>query len=745
MLENIMKILQCGNISLRPFVVMADESERALSYSVSFNESAKNLTISANDGDVSDYLFIQYSDDELVCRRSFANKSEKFISIKELGLELTGITFGKTPRDDYFYHNENPRIFEAMTFPIDYNRTTEDAKDSEFDIEAGNRWADPGVISERIGASPYQPFPAVLISNYQTKKGLVHGTLSQRVFFHNYLAKHEGDTVTLTAYSSFKGTHRLNMKPGRVLQDEWYLGATDEAHDIEKIFEKYAKILRTKLPANYGSSKLNRDNLVWGTWNGGIWRNVSEELILRETRYLKENFPTMRWIQLDDGYHTHARDARGISVPYEGDAGVHQEKFPLGLRHLTDGIREIGLRPALWIGLKVPRDEKLFIDKEADNWFLDYSNRMGKKGFGILDVSRQDIREYMESAVNTLCREYGFEAVKHDFWSYAFEASDDLKYTNRDKSGYEYRSWWLKMIREAIASDGYLQTGCDIVMGNPFLGEYFTNYRYGIDVGGGKWDYVKTNYLWGAACFATHTGDLFVPNSDAIGVFSNLSDDECFFLTNYCLVTHTMVEIAGKLSEEPESKRLDQLKKACCNPNNGQDVYFVGYDYRVNHYSVPEIMYFKTPHFSVEENNEVIPLRTVGLFNIEEENKDMTFSIADLGLEPGEYVLTDVWGGEQYPITDSFTTNVNRHGSRLLAVSKVGGLKLYDANVRVNAAAVKDNVMTIEVDYAYKTAELTFSAAPKAITFDGKALEFTVENGVIKLAVPGKGNLTVTF
>ena len=85
---------------------------------------------------------------------------------------------------------------------------------------------------------------------------------------------------------------------------------------------------------------------------------------------LKENFPTMRWIQLDDGYHTHARDARGISVPYEGPAGVHQEKFPLGLRHLTDGIREVGLRPAIWIGLKVPRDEKLFIDKEADDWFL---------------------------------------------------------------------------------------------------------------------------------------------------------------------------------------------------------------------------------------------------------------------------------------------------------------------------------------------------------------------------------------
>ena len=744
MIENVLRDLQCGNISLRPFVVLTDGTEWPLAYTVSVNEVARNCTIRADDGIVNDYLFLEYNGDEITCRRSFENKSEKIISIKELGLELKGIAFGQMPRDDYFYHNENPRIFEVMTFPVDYNRTAEDAKDSAFDIEAGNRWADPGVISERIGASPYQPFPAIIISNYQTKKGLVHGTLSQRVCYHNYLAKHENDAVTLTAYSSFKGTHRLDMKPGRVIKDEWYLGATDEAHDIEKIFEKYTKILRTRLQANYGASKMNRDNLVWGTWNGGIFRKVSEDMILREARYLKENFPALRWIQLDDGYHNHLRDARGISVPYEGEAGIPKEKFPLGLRHLTDGIREVGLRPAIWIGLKVPRDEKLFIDKEAEHWFLDYSKRMGENGFGILDVSRPDIREYMESAVNTLCREYGFEGVKHDFWSYAFEASDDLKYANRDKSGYEYRAWWLKMIREAICDDGYLQTGCDIVMGNPFLGQYFTNYRYGIDIGGGNWDHVKTNYQWGVACFATHTGDLFVPNSDAVGVFSNLSDDECFFLTNYCLVTHTMVEIAGKLSQEPDGIRMRQLKKACCNPNNGQDVYFVGYDYRSPVYSVPEIMYFKTPHFSAQENNEVIPMRTVGLFNIEDEAKVLHFKVTDLELEEGEYVFTDVWGGQQY-VGSEFSAEIAKHGSRLIAVTKMGGLKLYDANVRVNGVTVQDNVMTLDIDYAYKDAELSFSAEPKTITCDGIPLEFTTEDGVTKLAIPGKKTLIVTF
>lgn len=740
MLETILENLRCGNCSLRPFVMSADETERALEYTITVNEQAKNVTISANDGAVIDYLFIDFSGGEMLCKRTFENISDETVSIGELGVAIDGISFGCNTRDDYFYHNENPRIYEAMTFPVDYNRTAQDAKDSSFDIQAGNRWADPGVICERIGASPYQPFPAILLSNYQTKKGLVHGTLSQRVFFHNYLVSHSDAGVLLQIFSSAKATKRLDLVPGKVLYDEWYLGTTDHADDLEQIFDGYTKVLRTKLPANYGATKINRDNLVWGTWNDGIFRKVSEEMILREAKYLKENFPTMRWIQLDDGYHSYGdREAVGISVPYEGEDGVDHNKFPNGLRYLTDRIREIGLRPALWIGLKVPVFTKLYLDHP--DWHSDYSFRVN---FGVLDVSQPQVREYMAEAANVLCRQYGFEAVKHDFWSYAFEDSHDL-YSNKTVSGYEMRTWWLQTIRQSIASDGYFQTGCDIVMGNPFLGEYFTNYRYGIDIGGGNWDYVKTNYLWGAACFATHTGDLFVPNSDAIGLLPGLNDTDAMFCVNYCLVTHTMVEIAGKLSEATDCERLRVLKKATCNPNNGQDVFFAGYDYRCPHYCVPEVMYFKTPHFSVLENAQALPQRTVGLFNVDENEKSVGFTFEQLGLEDGTYTLTDVWTGEQYSASDEFSVVLPAHGSRLIAVSKVEDVQLYDANVRVNSVRVQENELAVEVDYAYKQAEFLFHAAPKTVTFAGAEIAFKVEDGVTKLAVPEKGILKFTF
>ena len=138
-------------------------------------------------------FFISIGEEELTAERSIRNLSSRTQELTELGLELGGITFDAVAADDYFYHVENPRIYSRMGIEIDLKRTQDMAQSSEFDTLAGNRWADPGVVSDRIGASPYQPFPAILLSNYNSKKGLVHGTLSQRVFFHNYLVQHDAD------------------------------------------------------------------------------------------------------------------------------------------------------------------------------------------------------------------------------------------------------------------------------------------------------------------------------------------------------------------------------------------------------------------------------------------------------------------------------------------------------------------------------------------------------------------------
>lgn len=738
-INKLLRRLDAGDMKLTPYVVMADGTEVLPQYEQKTDEKAKTASMSAKyEGLFRDTLYFTLKKDEILCRRVFESIAEEAFSVKELGVALTGITYGLAKRDDYFYHNENPRIYGALTFPIDYKRTAEDAKDSEFDIEAGNRWADPGVVSERIGASPYQPFPAIIISNYKTNVGLVHGSLSQKTCFHNYLADHEEDKIRLRILSSFKAIDALLVTPGRTVTDCWYLGKTEEADDYERIFAKYADELRKVLPANYGSSYINRDNMTWGTWNDGITRKVNEQLMLEEAAFIKENYPTVHWIQLDDGYAVYNKSAFGLGVPYEGEEGIDHNKFPHGLRYVTDRLREMGLRPSLWIGGFCPHPTKIY--QEHPEWFIDYSYRVPKSS--PLDVSQEEVREYMKKALHVLLEEYGFDGVKHDFWSYAFEDSHNLL-KNKDKSGYEYRSWWLKELRNAMAKDGYLQTGCDIVMGNPFLGEYFTNYRYGIDISADNWDNMKTNYLWGIACYATHTGDLIVPNSDAIGLLPNCPEDVAMFWINYCLVSHTMVELAGKLSKTDDQHRLWVLKKASCNPNNGQDVYFINYDYRGSHYSVPEMLYFKTPHFSVKEMNPHMPQRTIGLFNLADEEKTYTFAPKDMGIAEGDYLLTDVWTGEQYEMNNTFSVEVPAHNSRLFAVSAKEGIQIYDANIRIVDACMCTGSLKLKTDYASKNAEITLSSPAKEVLFDGEAVAFENKGNVVCFDLPGAGTLEI--
>lgn len=740
-LNVLLRRLSAGEIDARPFIV-PEAGDRVYPCYRAFPDTARGtLRLEAEEPGVwRDCLYFDAEADSIRCRREFSVLSSAAFPLRDLGVTFSGIGWDAPAADDYFYHAENARIYEFMTFPVDYDRTTAGVKDSGFDFQAGNRWGDPGTVSEWIGASPYQPFPAILVSNYKVKDGIVFGSLKQETFYHRWLIRHENGKVTLDAFSSAKDTAVLELAPGRLVRDAWYLGRTDEADDIERIFAGYSDTLRSVLPAGYGRSAINRTEMVWGSWNDGVFRNVSEELVLREAAFLHDRFPTVRWIQLDDGYAVYNKSAHGLGVAYEGEDGIDHNKFPGGLRRYTDALRSLGMRPAIWIGGFCPAGTK--IREEHPDWFIDYSYRVNDPGPRPLDVSRADVREYMESAAKKLIRDYGFEGVKHDFWSYAFEDSHDL-YQNHDRSGYEYRRWWLETVRRELPSDGYLQTGCDIVMANPFLGEYFTNYRYGIDIGGGNWEYVRTTFQWGACCFATHTGDLFTPNSDSVGTFPGLSRREAMFVINYCLATHSMVEIAGLLSRSEDTEMIRILQKAVCNPNNGQDVYFIGFDYRSHTQKAPEMMYFKTPHFCPAENMPGLPERTVALFNLDETAKDYTFTMQDLGLAGDAYILTDVWSGGTFAPGTVF--RLEPHESRLFAVTKDGPLGLTDANIRILSAETEAGALVLRTDYAMPDAELRATAAPRSVLYNGGAVPFTAENGLVRFALPGKGTLRLEF
>ncbi len=744
-----MKILQLlgdlfdqSTIDFISTAIFADGQEVLCEYKLAVGEKCINLHF---ENDLfSDDLYIKDVGHGITVRRSFKNTSGGYLKLKELKVSLNGIDFQGVPKEDYFYSIENPRIYETYTFPIDYVRTADDAKNSDFDVLASNRWSDPGVVSERINNSPYQPFPAILLSNYKSNLGYVHGTLSQKVFYHNYIVKHSSNSISLNVFSSFKDIDYLEMENGRVLIDEWYFGKTEHADDYNKLFDNYTEILREKLPVTYGASDINRNSLVWGSWNDGIYRDVSHDMLLEEAKGVKKYFPNVEWFQLDDGYALHIKEknepiAHGLGVPYEKD-GIDYEKFPYGLKGFTDEIRRIGLRPAIWIGGLCSIKSQIYC--EHPEWFSNYSLRM--KTWQPLDISISEVRTYMQQAIDELILDYGFEAVKHDFWSYPFEESSRL-YQNQEKSGYEYRDWWTQEIRNRLPNDGYLQTGCDIALGNPFLGLMFTNYRYGIDVGSGNWDHIKTTIFWGCACFATHTGDLFVPNSDAIGLLDGLNDNDFMLWINYVMITHSMVEISGRYAkDEINRNRLEILQKATCNINNGQDVYYIGFDYRKKGHEIPEIMYCLTPVFSTEKEKDFIPIRTLALFNFSDEAKEFIVRPKDMGIEEKSITTTEVWTGKQEKNVDELKVVLHPHESKLYAINLIREFCIFDTNFKVLNVRQKANVITFDM-CKKEGAEILISSIVKSVEINEQKVAFQFIRNKLTFNCEKKGRVRITF
>ena len=209
MRADFLDFLGAGKIAYLPYAVINGKQVLPETCKKIAGADTLQLHFEYKGGMVDDFYFAGNT-----CTRKFKNGG-KMIKLNELGLTLSDITFGGKADDDYFYHNENPRVYERMTFKVDFDRTSGEAPDSEFDVQAGNRWADPGVVCERIGRSPYQPFPAIHLGNYASKHGIVHGSLAQNPFYHNYLVKHEKGKVTLDIFSSFKDVDYLEIPAGK--------------------------------------------------------------------------------------------------------------------------------------------------------------------------------------------------------------------------------------------------------------------------------------------------------------------------------------------------------------------------------------------------------------------------------------------------------------------------------------------------------------------------------------------------
>ncbi|MBQ8658247.1 MAG: alpha-galactosidase, partial [Clostridia bacterium] len=375
-----------GNISVEACVIVNGTAVYP-QYERTYSRKSEYAQFVGTDKRFVDTIYVDRKNNEVVVKRILKNVSDGVLKLCEFEFDFFDLSFGGQSKDDYYYSVELPKLYRTFSFAVDEKRSKDDIKESDFDKKGNNKWIDAASFHQRVNRSGDQPFPAILVSNYQSRLGVVHGSLSQDTFYHNYIVTH-GRGLELKVFSSFMNTDYIELESGGSVTDEWYFGATEEADNIEKIFENYTKILRNRLTVAYGRTQINRKDMVWGSWNDGVWRDISEEMLLEEARALKAHFPTVKWLQIDDGYATFNEKPHGLGMPYEGESGVDRIKFPNGLKAFTDKVRAVGLRPAIWIGGTVPNKTKLY--QEHPEWFM--GDMLGGIDSYVLDVSRKDVR-----------------------------------------------------------------------------------------------------------------------------------------------------------------------------------------------------------------------------------------------------------------------------------------------------------------------------------------------------------------
>ena len=137
--------------------------------------------------------------------------------------------------------------------------------------------------------------------------------------------------------------------------------------------------------------------------------NFNEEKLLKIAQTAAD--VGMELFVLDDGWFGH-RDDDTTSL---GDWYVDEKKLPLGMKHLSDQVHALGLKFGLWFEPEMISPKSDLYEKHPD-WALHIDGRtpVQQRSQLTLDLSREDVQDYVYESVASHLRNDGIDYVKWD-------------------------------------------------------------------------------------------------------------------------------------------------------------------------------------------------------------------------------------------------------------------------------------------------------------------------------------------
>jgi hypothetical protein len=420
----------------------------------------------------------------------------------------------------------------------------------------------PGEPSRVLGRVNYLFFEGLALHFGADRPAMVTGPASQRMVHRTQQLEWNGaERVDLRTMQELRGIDSKEIAAGESLELDGVFVQFVAEFEPNDIFTDYLATLRAGTPTRWQSNPLRNEHF-FDPWNNFLYWEATEQAILDTARVVKENFPTVAWMGLDDGYQkawvaprlprlpngeldyhydievVWWKNCPGVSFGFSEGLGEDGEKFPGGLLQLAQNIRALGLRPKLWVGLEISVHHPL-CQKHPD-WFL--SVRNGEHA--LLDISVPAVREELERVFRTYFGRHGWEALKLDFWSHLFERPD-LKYSQGNRTGAEWRAWFFEMLRRYVPDDGFISLGCDVAMGASWVAPWVDTYRCSNDMRDGDWNNVKGNVRWAMVPALTHGSGEPIADGDTLSIFKRLSASELQSWADYVHQTGGLVELGG--------------------------------------------------------------------------------------------------------------------------------------------------------------------------------------------------------
>jgi alpha-galactosidase len=308
---------------------------------------------------------------------------------------------------------ENLKLLRGLSMSVDFAR-------DDFDfMHLFGSWARerhivreplrPGIqaIDSRRGASSHEhnPFVALLSKDCTEEYGEIYGV--NLVYSGNFLAQAE-----INMYKTTRLSIGINPFDFSWLLNKGESFQTPEAvmvyssNGIGEMSRTYHKLYRTRLCRGKFRDK-TRPVLV-NNWEATYF-NFNAEKIENIAKDAKEL--GIELFVLDDGWFGHRND----DTSSLGDWVVDKNKLPNGLEDLANRVHNLGLQFGLWFEPEMISPDSDLYRKHPD-WCLHVPNRPRSTARSqlILDLSREDVCDYIINAVSSILKTVPINYVKWD-------------------------------------------------------------------------------------------------------------------------------------------------------------------------------------------------------------------------------------------------------------------------------------------------------------------------------------------